>query len=428
MNRNLFARFIVVSLLFALLSNAAFAQKTGPKPPRQEKLLNGLKVLIWSGPASQMATVKVRIHAGSSFDPQSKEGVMKMLAEAIFPNRDARDFYRDDLGGGLEIISNYDYIQINAWSRPAEFLTMIETLAGAISSPQIDKDTTAAVKTSALNALREKQKDSSYMADEAIAKRLFGTFPYGRPEFGTEDSLAKIDFADLRFSYDRLFGADNATIAISGNVNSDIAYRAVRRYFGAWLKSDKRVPSTFRQPEAPESGFQNVVSPETDVSEIRFAVRGLERADKDHAASRVFAFIFEERLKAKVPAEHRSNIFVRNYARILPGSVVIGIGKIKASDTTATPNIEANIIVSQALGEKITDAEFASAKQATLSRYESTDIADRWLDVDTFRIVSAKAEQDSFTNVTLADVQRVADRLRAAPMAAILMTPPKPAE
>lgn len=428
MNRNLFARFIVGSVLLASLSIAAFAQKTGARPPRQEKLLNGLKVLIWSEPATEMATVKVRIHAGSSFDPQGKEGVMKMLSEAIFPNNDARDFYKDDLGGGLEIISNYDFIQINAWSRPSEFLTMIETLAGAISNPQIDKDTTAVVKTSVLNALREKQKDSSYMADQAIARRLFGTFPYGRPEFGTEDSLAKIDFADLRFSYDRLFGADNATIAISGNVNSDIAYRAVRRYFGAWLKSDKRVPSTFKQPEAPEAGVQNVVSPETGVSEIRFAVRGLERADKDHAASRVYASIIEERLKAKMPIEHRSSVFVRNYANTLPGSVVIGIGKIKTFDATETPKIEANDIVSKAIGEKITDTEFTTAKQIVLSRYESTGIADRWLDVDTFRLISAKAEHDSFISVNLADVQRIADKLRSAPIAAILMTPPKPAE
>jgi hypothetical protein len=51
-------------------------------------------------------TLKVRIHSGSSFDPQGREGVMKILAENIFPTPESRDFFKDDLGGSLEIVSN----------------------------------------------------------------------------------------------------------------------------------------------------------------------------------------------------------------------------------------------------------------------------------------------------------------------------------
>ena len=39
----------------------------------------------------------------------------------------------------LEVVTNYDYIQINASSKPESFLTMLETLASAVSNPTIDK-------------------------------------------------------------------------------------------------------------------------------------------------------------------------------------------------------------------------------------------------------------------------------------------------
>ena len=60
---------------------------------------------------------------------------MRMLADNIFPNEAAREFFTEDLGGSLEIVTNYDYIQINASSKPDQFLTMLETLASAVSNP-----------------------------------------------------------------------------------------------------------------------------------------------------------------------------------------------------------------------------------------------------------------------------------------------------
>ena len=53
------------------------------RAPKQERLLNGMKLLIWNDPTAQNVTVKVRIHSGAAFDPQGKEGVMTLLAESF---------------------------------------------------------------------------------------------------------------------------------------------------------------------------------------------------------------------------------------------------------------------------------------------------------------------------------------------------------
>src|SRR5580765_7591926 len=115
--------------------------------PKQEELLTGLKVLMWPDAKADKVTVRIRVHAGSAFDPQGKEGTMQLLADDLFPNEAARDFFSEDLGGSLSVVTTYDYIQINASSKPEGFLTMLETLSAAISNPAIDKELTAKLRT-----------------------------------------------------------------------------------------------------------------------------------------------------------------------------------------------------------------------------------------------------------------------------------------
>jgi hypothetical protein len=65
--------------------------------------------------------------------------------------------------------------------------------------------------------------------------------------------------------------------------------------------------------------MQIIQSPETGVTEVRYAVRGVSRGEKDYAAASILASILEQRITAKAPAEQRANVFVRNYSNILPG-------------------------------------------------------------------------------------------------------------
>ncbi len=426
-NKNLFVKIVfiafIVLLLFSLVAPAIFAQAM--PAPKKESLLNGLKVLMWNDAKADKVTVKIRIHAGSAFDPQGKEGVMQLLADNIFPNEAAKEFFTEDLGGSLEVITNYDFIQINASSKPGdEFLTMLETLSTAVSNPAIDKETTAKLKTALLTKIKALEADPAYVADRAAAKRLFGTFPYGRPQFGNEASLKTIDFADLVDAKGRFLSADNATIAISGNFDRALGFRAVRRYFGGWLKSDKRVPSTFRQPDDPVPGLLTVASPTAGKTAIRFAMRGLSRSDKDLTASLIFTNILETRLKARVPAAHTGGVFVRNEYHTLPGMITIGFSADKGEFGTANGKVEANELVGTAIADAITEAEFQAAKTAVLTDWASRDSILFWLDVDTFKTAEPASKS---AEITLADVKAFAESAARKPMVAILVNTPTPA-
>lgn len=418
----------LISLVLSSFTLTTEAQKA-VREPKQEKLLNGLKVLMFPDQTAGMVELRLRVHSGSAFDPQGKEGVMKVLSEMIFPSDVARDYFKEDLGGKLEIVSNYDHVQLTASSKPDQFLKLLETIANAVANPTIDKGTTDVVRAAVLKDVQASLKQAEFAADQAVAERLFGIFPYGRPQSGSPESLTKIDFADIRFAYDRFFGADNATVTISGNFEPNNAYRAVRRYFGAWLKSDRRVPSTFRQPDAPPAAVMNAVSPEEGRSEIRFAFRGLARNDVAAPAAEVLARVYEAKLRAKAPVDKRQSVFVNHHSHILPGSFVFSIKDVRSHSAPADGSkFEAADMMMQVLAEKISADEFAAAKNAVLAKYNTADIAELWLDADTFRLSSVKADQAAFAGVTLADVQSLADKLKVSPVATVLALPAKKTE
>lgn len=414
---------LIVLILFSLVAPAIFSQ-TSPAPV-QEKLLNGLKVLMWPDAKSDKVSIRVRVHSGSAFDPQGKEGVMQLLADNIFPNEASKDFFTEDLGGSLKVVSNYDYIEIDASAKPEHFLIMLETLSGAVANPAIEKDQTIKLRDALLTKVKALEADPNYLADQAAAKRLFGTFPYGRPEDGSSASLQKIDFADLIDAKQRFLTADNATIAVWGNFDRNLSIRAVRRYFGGWLKSDKKTPSTFRHPDDAPVAVLNVVSPDPEVAAIRIASKGSARGDNDLAASLIFTHILETRLKARVPAAFSEKLFVRNEANMLPGMITIGFAAGKSDVGNTNGKIEANELVGKALNDAVTDAEFQTAKNSVLSAWTKRDVPSLWLDADTYKLTSIDAYAKAADKTTLSDVTAFAEKLKKQNMVTVLLnTPP----
>jgi predicted Zn-dependent peptidase len=417
---NYFQRTAFLLILTLLAANFTFAQTIAQ--PRQEKLLNGLKVLIWNEPKAEKVSLRLRIHSGSAFDPKDKMGTMALVADVLFPTEQTRNFFEEDLEGSLEITSNYDYIQINATAKADEFLTILETVATAVSNPAITPENFVKVRDARLKTIEEMQKNPAYVADMAVAKRLLGDFPYGRPQAGTPESLKLIERADLLTAKEKFFTADNATLAITGSVKPDYAYMAARRLFGAWKKADKLIPPTFRQPDAPDSKIFLAEIPGENNGEIRSAIRGLARNDKDFWASVVLTGILQLRYRKDLK---NTNLFIRQEAHLLPSLVIMGfpveIGKSEikpASESTdlkpppvpTSPQTSAPNFIEQITQNPISADEFGKARDEVSSEFARKNAADLWLDVDSYKLVSAKDESQKVASVTLADVQRVLER------------------
>jgi predicted Zn-dependent peptidase len=414
----------------------AFGQNANLPEPRQEKLLNGLKLLIWNEPRAEKVTVKLRIHNGSAFDPKDKMGVMALLADILFPTEQAKEYFSEELEGSLDITSNYDYIQITASGKPSEIQAILETLAQAVTNLQITQENFAIVRDARLAKIQELEKKPSYVADQAIARRLFGDFfPYGRSQEGTTESLKKIDRFDLVTARDKFFTADNATLAIAGNLKPDFVYRATRQLFGAWKKAESKTPATFRQPDAPDGKMFSIEMPNTETYASRLAINAAARNDRDYFATQILTKIWQNQFCL---SDETRNGKSRYEPHLLRGVYIVSRNSTNSDGVDVLPGtrnpcslmlLKDGKIIYPAINQN----DFEQAKTKVLAELQQktqtlSGVADLWLDVDTFKLISVKDEMSKTGSVTLADVQRVAEKLQKEPMVSVVVKKPDTAK
>lgn len=398
-------------LLLSLLFSTPAGAQSFPEPVR-EQLLNGLTVLFWQRPGDTNVLLKLRIHSGAAFDLLGKGGTMALLDDALFPDPSTSQYVREQLGGQFALTTNYDSIDVTLSGDAREFERMIELLRGALVTTQLTPENVSKIRDARLQQLRDKPMSAAQIADQSIAARMFGNYPYGHPAGGTIESVSKVDRSDLLLARERFLIADNSTLVVAGGIEKGRAMRALRQLLGPWLKGDRVVPATFRQPNPPDSRVLIVNQPATSINEVRLAIRGLARSDRDAPAAALLARIAGDHWRALEP--DLTSVAVRHEAHTLPGVLVFAATVPTASTSKAIS--AAQQVIRSLVANAATSVEVERSRNAELAelmrRTSRTDlIADTWLDRETFKLPNLDRQMDSVRNLTAADLQRVATRL-----------------
>jgi len=412
---SLLPRVLLLLCLTALIcgvTGPVFGQMTAE--PEREQLLNGLRVLIWNRPGDQDVLLKLRIHSGAAFDVAGKGGQMAILGDILFPDASTREYFTEEMGGRLDVDTDYDSITVTLQGRAREFERIVEILRTAIVTTQVSPENVTKIRDRRIKIVKETNVSPALWADRAIAARLFGDFPYGRPQAGSSESLERIERADLLLARDRFLNPNNATLIVFGGVPKSRAIRGLRQLLGPWRKSEQIVPTTFRQPEAPDVRTLIVNAPTDQSAEVRLATRGVSRADRDFATSTVLAIVARKRWVALSPELSRQPVFVRNEFHVLPGIFVMGtttetllVGKMLESASDVLQSLASSPIPAAELDAAKNEASSEFSKE--LERPDGT--ARAWLDVDTFGLPPISEQIAAFGAVSAADLQRVASSL-----------------
>lgn len=382
-----------------------------PEPVR-EHLLNGLTVLFSQRPGDPNVFIKLRVESGAAFDLAGKGGTMALLGDVLFPDPVTREYVSEQLGGRLDVSTNHDAIDVTISARANELERIVDFLHGALVTPQITPENVAKIRETRLKQLSERPNSAAETADREVAVRLFGAYPYGHPPIGTVESVSRVDRADLMLARERFLNANDATIVVIGGVDKLRVMRALRQLLGPWQKGTRTVPATFRQPNPPDPRILVIDQPGATAAEIRIAVRGLARSDRDAEAASLLALIVRDRLRTT--SSDLSNAFARHEAHDLPGMFLLG-ASVPSALASKTVSSAQDLMRSLAkTGPTADEFERARAEMlATISRQSSQEnlieaTAENWLSMELYKLQPAA---NLVRGLTLADIQRVAGRL-----------------
>ena len=267
----------------ALISAIGIAQAT----PRVEQWTapTGVKVYFVASNELPMIDIQIDFAAGSAFDPSGKSGVASFTrnlleAGAGSLNEQAISDRAADLGlilGGStsEDRANLTMRTLSSTQERDESIALVATI---LAQPRFPAEVLERERVRALAHLREALTKPAVLASRAFQAAIYAGHPYGINS--DEKSLSSITHKDLIAFHARYYSAQNASIAIVGNLDRATAEKIAIVLTQNLPAGGKVEP--LHMPSLPgESQTTRIANPSTQ-AHILIGQPGMSRDDPDY--------------------------------------------------------------------------------------------------------------------------------------------------
>ncbi|MDR2891935.1 MAG: insulinase family protein [Deltaproteobacteria bacterium] len=221
-----------ILLMSILLSGYAKAGE-----PELYRLPNGLGVLLQQDKRFPLVSMRLLVHAGSTYEKADEAGISHLLEHMVFkgsakhPDLDlAADIEKN--GGYTNAYTSFDYTGYVA-DLPAEHWRVgLEALESTAFHPRLDPADLEAEKKVVIAELKRGDDDpSGLIFDRLLASALAGT-PYERPIIGYEDVLNKITRQDIVDYMQRFYQPQSCLLVVCGDFDPAAVKEEIERVFG----------------------------------------------------------------------------------------------------------------------------------------------------------------------------------------------------
>ncbi len=268
-------------------------------------------LFVESTPALPLIGLSLSLKAGSSFDPEGKEGVARLMARLIRRTGAGRtavetDLLLDAMGASLGAEAACSTVGLHGSTISRSNARFIDALADILQNPSFRADEFELLVREAESELVESLDNDRSLARRWFRRKLFDGHPYGRPPGGTISSLKRITLADLEAMYRRLFVRENAIIGLAGDIDERAGQELAER-LTAKLPQGPASIDQVTEPPGPKGRHLVVVDkPERTQTQILIGGLGTHPDDPDHTALHVANTIFGGTFTARLCQEVRA--------------------------------------------------------------------------------------------------------------------------
>lgn len=369
--------------------------------------------------------LELRFQGGTSLDPDGKDGLTSLmvgLLEEGAGDMDARSFAREAeaLAASFNYDASDDTVGISARFLSENRDQAVALLRESLINPTFAQSAIDRVRGQVNSIIRSNQKDPRDIAGDAFAKLVYGDHPYGRPEFGTLESVANLTRDDIVAAHKAALTRERLYVSAVGDITEDEL---------ATLLDELLLDLPEAGPDMPGAadinlpGGVEIVDYDTPQSVVMFGQPGIDRDDPDFFAAYLLNHIlgggsFESRLMNEVREKRGLTYGVYSYL-VDKENAQLWLGSVASANSRVAEAI--NVIRAEwerIRDEGVTKEELADAKTYLTGAYPlrfdgNAPIANIAVNMqmeglDTDYIAN---RNDMVNAVTLDDVNRVAREL-----------------
>ncbi len=296
-----------VWLVFAAalsMASASFAQVPdwpSEKPPRPlaarevkfppyafKTLPNGLQVIAVSHHEQPAVSLRLLVRAGAAQDPAAKPGTAALAAALLDQGTTTKNAEQiatgiDSIGGAMATGAGSDLTTVSAAVMKDSLDVAMQLVADVARNPAFAPQEVERQRQQVMSAMKVSYEDPDYIAGTVFDRLVYGFHPYGKPDSGTPASITSLTREDLIAFHQKWFGANNAILAVVGDVTHEQAFASAEKAFGNWGKV--AVPAATAGDVPPATRRVIIVDrPGAVQTEIRVGNIGLPRRHKDFLA------------------------------------------------------------------------------------------------------------------------------------------------
>jgi zinc protease len=258
-----------------------------PKPV-EASLKNGLRLIVLEDHKVPTFTMELVIRTGGLSDPADHHGLAGFTASLLragTTKRSARqiDEELDSIGAALFAGSTTSIgtSNITAAGLTESLDTLLDIVADLVINPTFPAEEVEGFKTRSLSQYQLNRSDPTFLSLERLTRALYGSHPAGFL-IAPVDSVNSMAHASLARFHSTYYRANNAMLAIAGDVTMAALLPRIGESFGAWKAGN--LPSG-AIPEAPEPGplrVSLVDRPGSVQTALHLGVPAIRRTDPDY--------------------------------------------------------------------------------------------------------------------------------------------------
>jgi zinc protease len=406
---------------------------------QEVKSARGITAWLVEDHSLPIVTIRFVFDGGSSQDPVGKEGLANLMT-GLFDegagslDSEAFQIKLDDVGAEMSFNETRDGIygsmRMLSENRDAAF----SLLKLAVEEPRFDQGPINRIRAQIVSSILAAERDPDTIARRKWLKSLYGDHPYGRPQRGTQQSLAAITANDLHAFHRAVFGRDGLHVAVVGDIDATTLKNTLDAVFGDLPERQSLKPVA---DVAPHLGQQVQVAYDLPQTSLQLAYPGVKRSAPDFYAAALMNEIlggsdFTSHLFRQVREKRGLAYSVSSGLIDHQHSSILVIDTATRSDKAIETLDVVRDTVRQMVDSGPTEAELAATKTYMIGAYAinnldtSASIAATLLELqlDKLGIDYIQRRAALINGVTLDQVKAVARKLLSVKPAVLIVGPP----